>query len=272
MFRNIIIGQYFAGTSLLHRLNPAVKIVFTLIYIFVLFFIKNPMSYIIFTAYTLALILTSSVPVKMILRGVRPMLWIFIITAVLNVFMTAGTEILRIPVFGFAVSITREGLIMGAFMVIRLLYLVIGTSLLTLTTSPLALTDGIETLLTPLKRIKVPAHEIAMMMTIAIRFIPTLAEETDKIMKAQTARGADFETGNIIRRARAMTPLLIPLFVSAFRRADELASAMEARCYNGGENRTKMKESKISAMDIRAVIIFAVCGILLILAEFLVEI
>lgn len=272
MFRNIIIGQYVAGNSPLHRLNPAVKIACTLIYILILFFIKNPLSYALFTVYTLSLILISSVPLKMILRGVRPMLWIFVITAVLNIFMTSGEVLLRIPIFSFSINITREGLIMGVIMVARLLYLVMGTSLLTLTTSPLSLTDGIETLLTPLKKIKVPAHEIAMMMTIAIRFIPTLAEETDKIMKAQTARGADFETGNIIRRAKAMTPLLIPLFVSAFRRADELASAMEARCYNGGNNRTKMKENKFSAEDTRAVIIFALCGILLILAEFLVEI
>lgn len=272
MFKNIIIGQYLSGTSPLHRMNPAVKIAFTLIYVVVLFSVNTLISYAAFAVYTLALIFISKVPVKMIIRGVRPMLWIFILTAVLNIFMTSGNIIWSFRIFKLTIAVTREGLIMGTAMVIRLLFLVIGTSLLTLTTSPLQLTDGIEVLLKPLKKIKVPAHEIAMMMTIAIRFIPTLAEETDKIMKAQTARGADFETGNIIRRAKAMTPLLIPLFVSAFRRADELATAMESRCYNSGIKRTKMKESKITSLDIKALIIFISGGLFLILAEFWIEI
>lgn len=272
MFKNIIIGQYMPGVSPLHRMNPAIKIALTLIYVIVLFTVKKPLSYATFAVYTIGLIIISGVPVKMIVRGVRPMLWIFILTAVLNIFMTPGDILWSMPIFKLTVTVTREGLIIGTAMVIRLLFLVMGTSLLTLTTSPLQLTDGIEALLTPLKKIKVPAHEIAMMMTIAIRFIPTLAEETDKIMKAQTARGADFETGNIIRRAKAMTPLLIPLFISAFRRADDLATAMEARCYNSGSHRTKMKESKITPIDIISVIIFISGGLFLILTEFLIEI
>lgn len=269
MFKDIIIGQYVAGSSPLHRLNPSVKIIFTMLYIVILFLIKGLVPYIIFTVCTAALILLSAVPVKMILRGIRPMLWIFIFTAVLNIFMTPGEAVWSLPVFSLTLKITREGLLFAALMVIRLLYLAAGTSLLTLTTSPLQLTDGIEKLLKPLRKIKVPSHEIAMMMTIALRFIPTLAEETDKIVKAQKARGADFETGNIIRRAKAMVPILVPLFISAFRRADELATAMEARCYNGGDNRTKMKETHIGAIDFKAGVIFALCAAAVLCAEFI---
>lgn len=272
MFKNIIIGQYIPGNSPLHKLNPPVKIMLTLLFIVALFIINNPVSYAVFAIYMLVLVFLSSVPLKMILRGIRPMLWIFIFTAVLNVFMTPGEAVWTFPIFSLTLKITKEGLITGAQMVIRLMYLVIGTSLLTLTTSPLQLTDGIEKLLRPLRKIKVPSHEIAMMMTIAIRFIPTLAEETEKIIKAQTARGADFETGNIIKRAKAMVPLLIPLLVSAFRRADELATAMEARCYRGGDNRTRMNESHIGAADIRACIIFALAAAALMMAEFWIEI
>ncbi|MGN0108272.1 MAG: energy-coupling factor transporter transmembrane component T family protein, partial [Hominilimicola sp.] len=235
MLKDITIGQFIPGNSPLHKIHPPVKIILTILYITVLFLIDKPVSYIIFTVYTVTLVFISSVPLKVLLRGVKPMLWIFIFTAVLNVFMTPGETIWSLPIFHFTLKITKEGLTAGVTMAVRLLYLIIGTSLLTLTTSPLQLTDGIEKLLKPFRKIKVPSHEIAMMMTIAIRFIPTLAEETDKIKKAQTARGADFETGNIIKRAKAMLPLLIPLFISAFRRADELATAMEARCYNGGE-------------------------------------
>ncbi len=270
MFKDIIIGQYVPGKSPLHRTNPVMKIIFTILYIITLFVIENPISYMIFTAYTLTLVLISSVPIKMIAKGIRPMLWIFVFTAVINIFMTPGETVFTIPVFNWSLKITREGVISGAAMVIRLLYLVVGTSLLTLTTSPLQLTDGIEKLLKPLNKIKVPSHEIAMMMTIAIRFIPTLAEETEKIMKAQSARGADFETGNIIKRGKAMIPLLIPLFISAFRRADELATAMEARCYRGGENRTKMKESRLGMIDLYAVIIIVIAVSGLALVEFMI--
>ena len=198
MFKDIIIGQYVPGNSPLHKMNPPVKIIMTILYIVLLFILKNPISYVVFTIYTITLILISGVPFKMILKGLKPMLWIFIFTAVLNVFMTPGDTVWALKIFKFTLKITKEGIESGSLMVIRLLYLVMGTSLLTLTTSPLQLTDGIEKLLKPFNKIKVPSHEIAMMMTIAIRFIPTLAEETDKIMKAQMARGADFETGNII--------------------------------------------------------------------------
>lgn len=269
MFKDIIIGQYVPGKSPLHKINPPLKIVFTVFYIALLFLIDKPISYLIFSAYTITLMLISGVPVKMILKGLKPMLWILVFTAIMNIFMTPGEAVWSMPIFRFTLKITKEGLRTGSLMVIRLLYLLVGTSLLTLTTSPLQLTDGIEKLLKPLSRIKVPSHEIAMMMTIAIRFIPTLAEETDKIIKAQTARGADFETGNIIRRAKAMVPLLIPLFISAFRRADELATAMEARCYNGGDNRTKMKETHMTYVDVSAGVVFTLAAALLLLAEFL---
>lgn len=267
MFRDIIIGQYIPGKSPLHRMDARIKIILMLVYITVLFIIDSPVSYAVVTVYTAVLVFVSAVPLKRIIRGIRPMLWIFIFTALLNLFMTPGETVWAIKIFGLNIGITREGIELGALMVIRLLYLVAGTSLLTLTTSPLQLTDGIENLLNPLRRIKVPAHEIAMMMTIALRFIPTLAEETNKIMKAQTARGADFESGNIIKRARAMVPLLVPLFVSAFRRADELATAMEARCYRGGDNRTKMKQSRVTALDIKAAVICSLCAAILFFAE-----
>lgn len=267
MFKDIIIGQYVQGSSSLHRMNPVTKIVFTILYIVILFVIDKPVSYIVFTAYTLMLVLISSIPVKMIVRGIKPMLWIFVFTAVINIFMTPGEAVWTLPIFSFTLKITREGLVSGTVMAVRLLYLVVGTSLLTLTTSPLQLTDGIEKLLQPLKKFKVPSHEIAMMMTIALRFIPTLAEETDKIMKAQTARGADFETGNLIKRGKAMIPLLIPLFVSAFRRADELATAMEARCYNGGSGRTKMKESRFTKVDLYALLAYAAATAVLLTVE-----
>ena len=252
MFKDIIIGQYVPGNSPLHKMNPPVKIIMTILYIVLLFILKNPISYVVFTIYTITLILISGVPFKMILKGLKPMLWIFIFTAVLNVFMTPGDTVWALKIFKFTLKITKEGIESGSLMVIRLLYLVMGTSLLTLTTSPLQLTDGIEKLLKPFNKIKVPSHEIAMMMTIAIRFIPTLAEETDKIMKAQMARGADFETGNIIRRAKAMIPLLVPLFVNAFRRADELATAMECRCYHGGDGRTRLRQLRSAPRDYAA--------------------
>ena len=257
MFKDIIIGQYVPGNSPLHKMNPPVKIIMTILYIVLLFILKNPISYVVFTIYTITLILISGVPFKMILKGLKPMLWIFIFTAVLNVFMTPGDTVWALKIFKFTLKITKEGIESGSLMVIRLLYLVMGTSLLTLTTSPLQLTDGIEKLLKPFNKIKVPSHEIAMMMTIAIRFIPTLAEETDKIMKAQMARGADFESGNVFKRAKSMLPILIPLFVNSFRRADELAMAMESRCYHGGEGRTRMRVLKFHMGDLAAVIIFA---------------
>ncbi len=250
MLRDITIGQFIDTGSFLHRMDPRVKLILTILYVTALFLINSFVPYLIFTLFTLFLVILSKIPVKFILKGLKPMLFILIFTVLINIFMIPGTVVFTLNVFGwFSLHITHEGLVSAAFMALRLLYLVVGTSLLTLTTTPLMLTDGIEMLLKPFEKIKVPAHEIAMMMTIAIRFIPTLAEETEKIIKAQTARGADFESGNVFRRAKAMIPILVPLFVSAFRRADDLATAMDSRCYHGGKNRTRMKQLKITGGD-----------------------
>lgn len=266
MFKDIIIGQYVPGKSVLHRLDPKIKIVLTFVYIVMLFLIHTPVSYAAFAVMTAALVMISRINLRFFLKGLRPMLFIIIFTAVINLLLTPGTAIFSIPMFKWTFSITREGIQAAAAMFYRLIFLVTGTSLLTLTTTPLMLTDGIEKLLSPLTVIKVPAHEIAMMMTIAIRFIPTLAEETEKIQKAQTARGADFSSKNLITRVKSMIPILVPLFVSAFRRADELAAAMDARCYNGGKNRTRMHESKIGKNDIFCAIIYiAICAAVLIM-------
>jgi len=250
MLRDITIGQYIGGNSPIHRIDPRVKILVTLFFIVTLFLIKGVAEYAIITLFLIAVIKMSKVPFKFIVRGLKPMLYILIFTAAINILLTPGEVLASADLKLFTLKITKEGLITGAYMIIRLVYLVIGTSLLTLTTSPLMLTDGIEKLLKPFEIIKVPSHEIAMMMTIAIRFIPTIAEEADKIMKAQTARGADFESGSIVRRVKAMIPLLVPLFVSSFRRADELAVAMDSRCYHGGKSRTRMKVMKLKIIDL----------------------
>lgn len=248
MFKDITIGQYIEGNSFIHKMDPRVKILLSLIYIVILFVASSPVAYLVLTVFTVFLIIMSQVPVGYIIRGLKPMLYILVFTAILNLFMTPGERIFfTIPYLNW--SVTYEGLETAGLMLIRLVYLVVGTSILTLTTSPLMLTDGIEKILKPFEIIKVPSHEIAMMMTIAIRFIPTLSEETEKIIKAQKARGADFESGNILRRAKAMIPILVPLFISAFRRADDLAVAMDSRCYSGGKNRTRMKVMKITARD-----------------------
>ncbi len=257
MFKDIIIGQYVPGNSILHRLDPKIKIVLTILYIVMLFLLKSPLSYAAFAAMTAALMAISRINPRFFLKGLRPMLFIIVFTALINLFFTPGEALIAVRVFRLTLSITGEGVRLAAIMFYRLIMLVTGTSLLTLTTSPLMLTDGIEKLLSPLTIIKVPAHEIAMMMTIAIRFIPTLAEETDKIQKAQTARGADFSSKNLIKRVHAMIPLLIPLFVSAFRRADELATAMDSRCYNSAAKRTKLHESKIGRADVCCAAIYA---------------
>ena len=249
MFKDITIGQYIAGKSVIHKMDARLKLVLTLLYIILLFLITKPVSYLIVVALTVFVILLSRISVKYFLKGLRPMLFIIMFTVIINLFFTAGTPIWQADVFGLGVKITKEGLKMGVTILIRLTLLVCGTSLLTLTTSPIMLTDAIENVLSPLKIFKVPSHEIAMMMSIAIRFIPTIAEEADKIIKAQKARGADFESGNIIMRAKAMIPLLVPLFVSAFRRADELATAMDSRCYHGGNGRTRMKQMKFIKTD-----------------------
>ena len=238
MIRDITIGQYYPSESKLHRLDPRVKIVCTLLYLISLFLFDNLLGYIVATIFLVAVIRLSKVPVRFIFKGLKAVLMLLMITVVFNLFLTkTGNVIFEV----WVLKITDEGLRIAVFMVIRLIYLILGSSLMTFTTTPNALTDGIEKLLWPLRKIKVPVHEIAMMMSIALRFIPILLEETDKIMKAQIARGADLESGNIIKKAKAMIPILVPLFVSAFRRANDLAMAMESRCYRGGEGRTKMK-------------------------------
>lgn len=252
MIKDITLGQYIPGDSFVHKLDPRIKILISLIYIIDLFIINNFIGYIFIIIFTLVAIIVSKVPFKFIYRGLKPIFILIIITAILNIFMTSGGEIVYTWRF---ITIYEEGLKLALFMVIRLIFLIIGTSLLTLTTSPIELTDGIEKLLNPLKKIGVPAHELAMMMTIALRFIPTLMDETDKIMKAQMARGADFESGNILQRAKSLIPLLVPLFISSFRRADELSMAMEARCYRGGEGRTRMKQLKLTSKDFIASLI-----------------
>ena len=261
MFKDITIGQYIEGDSFIHKMDARSKILLTIFYVVVLFLISSPIAYVIFALFTIFTVLVSKVPSRYILRGLKPMLYILIFTAVLNLFMTRGGE----TVFSWSIfHITELGIKTAVIMVVRLVLLIVATSILTLTTSPLMLTDGIEKLLKPFEIIKVPAHEIAMMMTIAIRFIPTLSEETEKIMKAQMARGADFESGNILRRAKAMVPLLVPLFISAFRRADDLAVAMDSRCYHGGKNRTRMKQMRFSWRDGVATLVSVVTGVLVI--------
>ncbi|MCL2408494.1 MAG: energy-coupling factor transporter transmembrane protein EcfT [Oscillospiraceae bacterium] len=248
MLKNITLGQYFPGDTVVHRLDPRVKLVLTLVYIVALFTAQGVVGYALMFTVLVTCFALSRIPVKTVLRGVRPILIIIIFTAVLNIFFTQGTVVFEF----WIISVTREGLYAAAFMVTRLFMLITGTFLLTYTTSPIALTDGLELLLNPLKKIHLPIHELAMMMSIALRFIPTLIEETGKIMQAQKARGADFESGGLIKRARAILPLIIPLFISAFRRADELAIAMESRCYHGGEGRTRMRVLKTHFRDYMA--------------------
>lgn len=254
MIRDITLGQYYDTSSPLHRMDARVKILLTFAYIVILFCIKGIASMLIAAFLVFLVIKISKVPFKFIFRGLKAIFFIITLTIVLNMFMLPGRTLIEFSVF----RITYEGLYMAIFVGIRLVLLVFGSSLLTLTTKPLNLTDGIESILKPMKKIGVPAHELAMMMSIALRFIPTLLEETDKIMKAQMARGADFESGNIFKRAKAIIPLLVPLFVSAFRIALELAMAMEARCYRGGENRTRMNHAQVSKVDYTAVLIFAI--------------
>ncbi len=244
--RSITLGHYLPGNSLLHRLDPRMKLIILMLLIAALFMVKTFLGFFLFGLFVLTVFIFSGLPWRYFLRGLRPILFIVVLTLSLHFLFTKGGEVYWR--WGF-ITIEEAGVYLGAFMSLRLVLLVITTLLITLTTSPIAFADGIEYLLHPFRRVGVPGHEIAMMMTIALRFIPTLMEESDKIRKAQMARGADFETGNIFRRARNMVPLLVPLFVSAFRRADELAVAMEARCYRGGENRTKMKELQARSLD-----------------------
>lgn len=254
MLKEITIGQYIPGDSFVHKLDPRTKILSSILFIVALFLIDKYVGYIAVVAYLMAAVITAKLQPKYLYNGLKPIFILIIFTAMLNIFMTKGTPDTLLFKKGF-ISIYEEGINMAAFMSLRLIFLILGTSLLTLTTSPIELTDGIENLLGPLKKIGVPAHELAMMMTIALRFIPTLMDETDKIMKAQQARGADFESGNIIQKAKSLIPLLVPLFISSFRRADELAMAMEARCYRGGMGRTRMKQLKYTSKDYFAYLI-----------------
>ena len=251
MLKDITLGQYFPGNTVVHRLDTRTKILLVVVYIVALFQAKNWWGYGAVTLMTLGCMLLSRIKPRTMFKGVRPMMFIIALTALLNIFYTSGTPVLP----GWI--ITWEGIARAVQMMLRIVLLISGTFLLTYTTSPIALTDGLERLLNPLKKLRVPVHEMTIMMSMALRFIPTLISETDKIMSAQKARGADFETGGLIHRAKALLPILVPLFVSAFKRADELAVAMESRCYHGGEGRTRMKQMKMHRRDAAALVLGA---------------
>lgn len=261
MLKDITLGQFFPGNSPVHRLDPRTKIIFLIIYIVVLFSATNWLSYALIFSFLAMVITVSEIPLKAILRSIKPLAMILVFTGILNIFFTKGDAI---AVRFWFVTIYWDGLIRAVFMMLRILFLITGTFLLTYTTSPISLTDGLESLLSPLKVLRFPVHELAMMMCIAMRFIPTLIEETDKIMSAQKARGADFESGKLMERVKALIPILVPLFISAFRRADELATAMECRCYQGGDGRTKMKLLRYKLLDFKVLLL----GVLLMAAIF----
>ena len=245
MLKDITLGQYFPGNTPIHRLDPRTKLIWVVIYIVALFSAQWLLTYGLVLGLLIAVVALSKIQFKVILKSMKPLLFIILLTGLLNLFYTQGTPLVSFWIF----TITREGIFSAVFMVLRISMLITGTFMLTYTTSPIALTDGLERLLGPLKKIKVPVHELTMMMCIALRFIPTLIEETDKIISAQKARGADFETGSIFSRAKALIPILVPLFISSFRRADELAVAMECRCYHGGEGPTRLKELSYRRVD-----------------------
>ena len=245
MLKDITLGQYFPGNTIVHRLDPRTKLILVIVYIVTLFTAKSWVSYLVVVLAAAACFILSKIGFGTILRSMKPLVVIIIITAVLNIFFTKGEPIFTV----WKISVSWEGLRTAFFMALRLILLITGTFLLTYTTSPILLMDGLETLLKPLKKIRVPVHELAMMMSIALRFIPTLIEETEKIMNAQKARGADFDSGNLLKKAKALLPLLVPLFISAFRRADELAVAMESRCYHGDKGRTRMRKLSMASRD-----------------------
>ena len=255
MLKDVTLGQYFPGTSVVHRLDPRTKLIVLIVYIVMLFTAKNWLSYGIVFAFLATSVAISHIPVKAIVKGLKPLVFVLVFTGLLNLFFTAGETVV---VSFWRITITLEGIFRAVFMVLRILMLISGTFLLTYTTSPISLTDGLESLLNPLKKIHLPVHELSMMMCIALRFIPTLIEETDKIMSAQKARGADFENGKLMERVKALVPILVPLFISAFRRADELATAMECRCYQGGDGRTKMKLLRYKRYDLVTFFLMAV--------------
>ena len=254
MLKDVTLGQYFPGSSIVHRLDPRAKIIWLVGYIVALFLVNNAWGYGLMAAVLISFTAIARISAKAMLKGMKPLIFIVVFTCLINLFYGTGEPIWEFWIF----SITVNGIRTAIFMALRIMLLVCGTFLLTYTTSPLQLTDGLEKLLGPLKKIHVPVHELSMMMSIALRFIPTLIEETDKIMSAQKARGASFDTGKLTERAKALIPMLVPLFVSAFRRADELATAMECRCYQGGEGRTRMKELKFSPRDAIALLCCAI--------------
>ncbi len=265
MISDITLGQFFPGFSLLHKLDPRTKLISAILFIVAIFLAKTPLAFLVLTLFTVAMILVSRISFSVILRGIRPVIYILIFTSLLNIFMTKGAGA---PLVSFWVfKIYKEGIIRAVFMTLRVILLIVGSSLLlTYTTSPISLTDGLESLLSPLAKIGIPVHVFSMMMTIALRFIPTLVEETDKIMNAQKSRGADFSSGSLIRRAKALIPILVPLFVSAFKRAEELAVAMECRCYRVDKKRTKLVKLSFRAKDFLSLLAFAafLAGIILI--------
>ena len=258
MLKDITLGQYFPGESAIHRLDPRAKLLITIVFITALFLAQSLVSYAVVLGFLTACILISGVRFRVLMRSLKPLLFVIALTGILNLFYTTGDVLVKFWIF----TITKQGIRSALLMMLRIAMLVTGTFLLTYTTSPVDLTDGLERLLRPLNRIHVPVHALSMMMFIALRFIPTLMQDTDKIISAQKARGGDFETGNLVRRAKALIPILVPLFISAFRRADELATAMECRCYHGGDGRTKMHELKYGVRDLIAFFI----GIALLLA------
>ena len=259
MLKDITLGQYFPGDTVVHRLDPRTKLLMVIVYIVALFLAKWVVSYAVMLAFLVTTVALSRIRPRALFKGLKPLLFIIIFTAIINVFYTKGDVLVQFWIF----KITREGLVNAGFLVLRIVMLVTGTFLLTYTTSPIALTDGLESLLSPLKAIHFPVHELALMMSIALRFIPTLLEETDRIMKAQTARGANFTSGSLLQRGKNMIPLLVPLFVSAFRRADDLATAMEARCYRGGDGRTHLKVLRYTRQDYMDLAVCIVCFVII---------
>ena len=266
MLKDITLGQYFPADTVVHRLDPRTKLLAVILYIVALFNARGVVTYAIMAVVLAASVLLSHVPFKSLTRGLKPVYIIVAFTAVMNLFFTAGTPVADVWLLR---HVTVEGIVSAVQMILRIVLLIMGTFLMTYTTSPIALTDGLESLLSPLKKLRLPIHELAMMMSIALRFIPTLIEETDKIMSAQKARGADFETGNIFQRAKSLIPILVPLFVSAFRRADELATAMECRCYHGGEGRTALRVLRMHSADWVTLLLFAALAAgIIVLAKF----
>ncbi len=264
MLKDITLGQYFPGTSVIHRLDPRTKLLALIVYIVALFMSGNVLSYALCIAFLLAVLFLSRIQPKLVLKSLKPVVFIVILTAVLNMLYTPGDVLWSIAF----IKITKQGIRTAIFMALRITLLITSATMLTYTTSPISLTDAIENLLSPLKKLKVPVHEFAMMMTIALRFIPTLIEETGKIMSAQRARGADFESGSLFARAKALVPVLVPLFISAFRRADELAVAMECRLYHGGNGRTRLHQLKYTKLDLLGgIVVILVCAAVIVLSR-----